>query len=181
MYGGVVVFFNISHISNGVYQSLIVVAKNEEIAEKYFREQKPASEFLGIHEATNDDKRQGKPIMRVPEGYGLQKPHAEFGKRLGFGEFKSAVRRKGGIWASDDVHFTQFRDGYSASYKPEYPEHSKKDCAWAYNWQKDTWRFEDPVSYDAKYGGVDALIAEAEGQKKTLLPGDKVGKAEPSR
>ena len=156
--------FNVSHVSNGIYQSLLVVAKSAEIAERYFREQKPDSKFLEIHEAEMDDAKPGKPVMRVPRQYGME-PHEMIGDRLGFGDFKSAVRRKGGIWASDDVYFTQYRDGYSASYKPEWPEHSKADCAWAYNWLKDEWRFEDPKSYDEKYcqagKTVEELVADA--------------------
>lgn len=45
-------------------------------------------------------------------------------------EFKSfikAVREIGGKWASDDVYFFQMRDGYSATYKPEYPSSSNLD------------------------------------------------------
>lgn len=44
-----------------------------------------------------------------------------------FKDFKSSVKKKGGIWASDDVYFSQFRDGYSAAYKPNYPQDSAED------------------------------------------------------
>lgn len=45
----------------------------------------------------------------------------------GFETFKRAVKALGGKWASDDVYFTQMRDGYSAGYKPEYPKNSNAD------------------------------------------------------
>lgn len=41
--------------------------------------------------------------------------------------FKELVRKRGGIWASDDVYFSQFRDGYSAAYKPSYPDKDERD------------------------------------------------------
>ncbi len=41
--------------------------------------------------------------------------------------FKHAIRAKGGIWASNDVYFSQLRDGYTAAYLPAYPEQSPKD------------------------------------------------------
>ena len=47
--------FNVSHKTNGVYQALLVEARNQEIAEAYFKEQMPESRVLGIHEATIDD------------------------------------------------------------------------------------------------------------------------------
>ena len=36
--------------------------------------------------------------------------------------FKRAIKALGGKWASDDVYFSQMRDGYSAGYKPAYPK-----------------------------------------------------------
>lgn len=70
---------------------------------------------------------------------------------LGFYTFKKSIREKGGIWQSDDVHFTQFRDGYSALYNPNYPEHSELDCAISYNWITDKWTYRTPEVYDAEY------------------------------
>ena len=43
--------------------------------------------------------------------------------------FKSAVRAKGGKWASNDVYFSQLKDGYTAAYLPQYPQKSKQDDA----------------------------------------------------
>lgn len=68
-----------------------------------------------------------------------------------FSIFKNSIREKGGIWASDDVYFTQYRDGYSASYKPYFPEHSVEDCAISYNWLTDEWTYMTPEIYDAAY------------------------------
>lgn len=73
---------------------------------------------------------------------------------IGFCDFKNCVLEKGGIWASCDVYFTQFRDGYSASYKPNYPEHSKEDCAIFYNWLTGKWSYMPPDIYDRKYQKV---------------------------
>jgi hypothetical protein len=41
--------------------------------------------------------------------------------------FKNTIRTKGGVWASDDVYFSQHKDGYSAAYLPQYPNKSNKD------------------------------------------------------
>lgn len=137
--------YHITHEKNGIYHGLLVEACSQEVAEAYFREQEPENRFIDIHEARVEDMKPGKPVMVVPNGYGLG---------LSYKEFKAEVLAKGGIWASDDVYFSQYRDGYSASYQPNYPEHSKEDCAFAYNWLKNEWRFEDPKSYDAKYRSV---------------------------
>lgn len=64
--------YNISHKNNGVYQALLVEAGSQKIAEAYFKEKKPGSEFLGIHEATRDDMRPGKPVMVVPDEFRLE-------------------------------------------------------------------------------------------------------------
>lgn len=65
--------FNISHEKNGVYQTLLVEARSQELAESYFREQKPTNRFIGIHEARAEDYKPGKPLMVVPEGYGVDR------------------------------------------------------------------------------------------------------------
>lgn len=61
--------YNISHKNNGVYQALLVEATSERIAKAYFKDQKPESVVLGIHEATMDDMRPGKPVMVVPDEF----------------------------------------------------------------------------------------------------------------
>lgn len=45
----------------------------------------------------------------------------------GFEAFKRKIRKLGGVWKSDNVLVSQHRDGYSAAYRPEYPEISDKD------------------------------------------------------
>ena len=45
----------------------------------------------------------------------------------GFETFKRNVREIGGVWAGDDVYFSQLRDGYSAAYKPKHPEYCNND------------------------------------------------------
>ena len=71
-----------------------------------------------------------------------------------FAIFKKNVREKGGIWASNDVYFTQYRDGYSASYIPRWPEHSPEDCSISYNWITDKWTYRTPEIYDAEYNRI---------------------------
>lgn len=39
-----------------------------------------------------------------------------------FKNFQDNVKNIGGVWSGDDVYFSQMRDGYSASYKPKYPD-----------------------------------------------------------
>ena len=68
--------------------------------------------------------------------------------------FQRNIREKGGIWASDDVYFTQFRDGFSASYRPCFPERSPEDCSISYDWIKDEWTYITPEIYDAEYKKV---------------------------
>lgn len=72
----------------------------------------------------------------------------------GFATFKESVREKGGIWASNNVYFTQYRYGYSASYIPHWPEHSPEDCAISYNWITDKWTYRTPEIYDAEYNRI---------------------------
>lgn len=74
--------------------------------------------------------------------------------KMNFHDFKNRVRAKGGIWASDAVYFSQFRDGYSASYKPSFPEHSPEDRAISYNRVTETWREIVPEQYDTEYKAV---------------------------
>ena len=78
----------------------------------------------------------------------------ETGRMKGFATFKESVREKGGIWASNNVYFTQYRDGYSASYIPHWPEHSPEDCAISYNWITDKWTYRTPEIYDAEYNRI---------------------------
>lgn len=63
--------FNISHKTNGVYQTVLVEATTQEIAEAYFREKKPDSELLNIHEARTEDFKPGKPVLVVPDAFRL--------------------------------------------------------------------------------------------------------------
>ena len=72
----------------------------------------------------------------------------------GFAAFKRSIREKGGIWESGDVYFAQYRDGYSASYIPHWPEHSQEDCAISYNWISDKWTYRTPEIYDAEYNRI---------------------------
>lgn len=44
-----------------------------------------------------------------------------------FKAFQGNIRRKGGIWASEDVYFCQTRDYYIADYRPNYPKFSDAD------------------------------------------------------
>lgn len=44
-----------------------------------------------------------------------------------FKQFISDIRKIDGVWESDDVYFSQMRDGYSASYKPNYPDNCIND------------------------------------------------------
>ena len=72
----------------------------------------------------------------------------------GFEAFKANVREKGGIWTSDNVHFTKYMDGYSATYQPEFPYHSRDDCAIIYSWVKDEWSYMTPEIYDVEYNKI---------------------------
>lgn len=58
----------------------------------------------------------------------------------GFKQFQAAVRSKGGIWAGDDVFFSQMVDLYGACYKPDYPNSSPHDQTLEYNPFTHMWR-----------------------------------------
>lgn len=71
---------------------------------------------------------------------------------MGFYDFKKSVLEKGGIWATENVYFTQFRDGYVAHYEPNFPYHTPDlDCSIIYDWLHDKWEYVTPESYDAEY------------------------------
>ena len=63
--------FNISHERNGVYQTLLVEATTPEIAEAYFKEQKPENRLIGVREARPEDLKPGKPVMVVSDEFRL--------------------------------------------------------------------------------------------------------------
>lgn len=44
-----------------------------------------------------------------------------------FKDFQNKIKEIGNVWNSEHVFFTQMRDGYSASYKPKYPESCNTD------------------------------------------------------
>lgn len=41
-----------------------------------------------------------------------------------FKQFKSLIINIGGVFATEDVYYSQMRDIYSAAYLPKYPEYS---------------------------------------------------------
>lgn len=43
-----------------------------------------------------------------------------------FKTFREDIKSLGGVWASENVYFSQMRDGYTAAYKPKYPEPCNK-------------------------------------------------------
>lgn len=44
-----------------------------------------------------------------------------------FKQFQNNIKNIGNVWNGNDVYFTQMIDGYSATYKPNYPECCIKD------------------------------------------------------
>lgn len=44
-----------------------------------------------------------------------------------FKNFQIGVKEISKTWNSENVFFTQMRDGYSASYRPKYPEYCNDD------------------------------------------------------
>lgn len=128
-------------------------------------------EFAGsIEELCEDGKVSGR-VNRIVDAI-MAEGAARIGIHSDFENFKKNVREKGGIWASNDVHFTEFADGFAASYKPDFPEHSKEDCAISYNYVKDEWNYKTPEQYDAEYN----MIGET-GESRVPLE-QLVGKAE---
>ena len=64
--------YNISYQDNGVYQAILIEAKDEAHAKAYFEEHKPTAEVIGCKAATRDDERPGKPVLTVPEDYHIE-------------------------------------------------------------------------------------------------------------
>ena len=58
---------------------------------------------------------------------------------FGYRWFVDTVKSKGGIWASNDVYFSQMRDVYGANYLPNYPKDSEHDQRLEYNHFTNTW------------------------------------------
>ena len=44
-----------------------------------------------------------------------------------FKDFQNKIKEINNVWNGEHVFFTQMRDGYSASYKPKYPESCNDD------------------------------------------------------
>ena len=80
-----------------------------------------------------------------------------------FRQFQANIREKGGIWAGEDVYFSQYRDGFGASYQPNFPYHSPEDCAISYSWLKDEWTYLTPEIYDAEYKRIEEASKCGEG------------------
>lgn len=61
--------YNISYQKDGIYQAILVEAKDEAHAKAYFENHKPTAEIIGCGIATRDDQRPGKPVLTVPEDF----------------------------------------------------------------------------------------------------------------
>ena len=44
-----------------------------------------------------------------------------------FKDFQNEIKEINNVWNSENVFFTQMRDGYSASYRPKYPGYCNED------------------------------------------------------
>lgn len=44
-----------------------------------------------------------------------------------FKQFQNNIKSIGNVWNGNDVYFSQMKDGYSATYKPNYPDGCTKD------------------------------------------------------
>lgn len=64
--------YNISYQKNGVYQAILVNAKDEAHAKAYFESHKPTAEVIGCKVATGEDQRPGKPVLTVPEDFRIE-------------------------------------------------------------------------------------------------------------
>lgn len=57
--------FNISYMRNEIPQTILVEGNDEKVVLDYFQARKPDAHICGIKEATNDDMRPGKPVLRA--------------------------------------------------------------------------------------------------------------------
>ena len=55
--------YNISYEMDGIYHALICEAESSGEAEVFFKMYKPVAKFIGIHEASSDDMKPGKPVI----------------------------------------------------------------------------------------------------------------------
>lgn len=44
-----------------------------------------------------------------------------------FKVFQNDIKNIGGVWGGNDIYFSQMKDGYSATYKPKYPDSCIED------------------------------------------------------
>lgn len=44
-----------------------------------------------------------------------------------FKEFQNDIKSIGNVWSGNSVYFSQMKDGYSAAYKPKYPDGCTED------------------------------------------------------
>lgn len=61
--------YHITHERNGIYHGILVDSPSVQIAENYFVSKHPDSRVCGIHEASMDDMKPGKPLLIVPDGW----------------------------------------------------------------------------------------------------------------
>ena len=61
--------YHITHERDGIYHGILVEGPSSEIAKNFFSSSHPNSRVCGIHEATMDDWRPGKPLLIVPDGW----------------------------------------------------------------------------------------------------------------
>lgn len=64
--------YNISYQKSGIYQAILVNAKDEAHAKAYFKSHKPTAEVIGCKVATGEDQRPGKPVLTVPEDFHIE-------------------------------------------------------------------------------------------------------------
>ncbi len=87
--------FNVSYVRNTIPQTILVEAKTAELAESYFNSQKQDAQVYGVHEATADDYRPGKPVMVVPDDYVCESDDVSLEERLASATSRSEAFGKG--------------------------------------------------------------------------------------
>lgn len=141
--------FNISYMRNSVPQTILAEASSANEAGRYFMCQEPDATFYGIHEATADDMRPGKPVMKVPveflknneavlKQYGLDKPSDETSHYRMLDRLRSDCeyylgngnRYAGHLWVVDNVqgHIELMKalwNSFPADGKPEWLPYAK--------------------------------------------------------
>lgn len=136
--------YTISYQKNGVYQTIGVNAQTAEQATAYFAQYKPAAEFIGIREGT--ENKPGFPVITVPADFQEATEEAKEESTLDKVSAELKVRKDRSAWDKGVTVYAmelveELRE--RASYEGRNPEPGKECREWMLNgaqdWSQYSW------------------------------------------